>query len=399
MKLNASAVKALTLPSGVKEKTFFDDALGGFGVRLRDGGSANYVVQYDIAGKTKRVTLGSTAMLDVGVARGQARDLLASVRRGGDPAADKRARHAEAAATFGALLPRYLAKVRAESRPRSAREIEARLNKLARALHPRPLTSIDRRAISSLLADVAERSGPSAAINLHGSLSGYFTWLIQAGLLNENPTVNAAKPDKRPSRERVIREAELRTVWAALGEDDYGDIVKLLVLTACRRGEIGGLRWDEVDLEEAVIEIPGARMKNGKPHVVPLSKPALVILAKRQRNGRDHVFGRGSSGFQGWSHRRRALDDGIAGKRPDWVLHDLRRLASTVMHDKLGIPPHIVERVLAHVGHQSGIAGTYNKAEYLTEKRRALERWGQWVEGVVTGEPAETKVIQLGRKR
>jgi integrase len=399
MKLNASAVKALTLPSGVKEKTFFDDALGGFGVRLRDGGSANYVVQYDIAGKTKRVTLGSTAMLDVGVARGQARDLLASVRRGGDPAADKRARHAEAAATFGALLPRYLAKVRAESRPRSAREIEARLNKLARALHPRPLTSIDRRAISSLLADVAERSGPSAAINLHGSLSGYFTWLIQAGLLNENPTVNAAKPDKRPSRERVIREAELRTVWAALGEDDYGDIVKLLVLTACRRGEIGGLRWDEVDLEEAVIEIPGARMKNGKPHVVPLSKPALVILAKRQRNGRDHVFGRGSSGFQGWSHRRRALDDGIAGKRPDWVLHDLRRLASTVMHDKLGIPPHIVERVLAHVGHQSGIAGTYNKAEYLTEKRRALERWGQWVVGVVTGEPAETKVIQLGRKR
>src|SRR5262249_54691969 len=162
-----------------------------------------------------------------------------------------------------------------------------------------------------------------------------------------------------------------------------------------RRGEIGDLRWDEVKLNDAMIELPATRMKNGKPHVVPLSPPALAILSKRERNGRNHVFGRGTSGFQGWSRSRKALDKATAGERPSWVLHDLRRLVSTTMHDEFGIAPHVVERCLAHVGHQSGIAGTYNKAEYLIEKRRALVRWAEWVDEVVTGKPTQTQVVHL----
>jgi len=67
------------------------------------------------------------------------------------------------------------------------------------------------------------------------------------------------------------------------------------------------------------------------------------------------------------------------------VLHDLRRFASTTMHDKLGIQPHIVERLLAHVGHQGGTAGAYNRAAYSAEKRRALERWAEYVDAVVSG--------------
>jgi len=134
-------------------------------------------------------------------------------------------------------------------------------------------------------------------------------------------------------------------------------------------------------------------MKNGRSHVVPLSEPALAILKRRERRGRDHVFGRGASGFQGWSYQRKALDDGIPGPRPDWTLHDLRRLVSTTMHDKLGVPPHIVERILAHV--QGGVAGIYNKAEYLAERRRALERWADHVATITTGETATATVIQL----
>ena len=77
------------------------------------------------------------------------------------------------------------------------------------------------------------------------------------------------------------------------------------------------------------------------------------------------------------------------------MLHDFRRLASTVMHDKLAIQPHIVERVLAHVGHQAGVAGAYNKAEYLAERRRALARWADYVLAVVTGEESTAQVVQL----
>ncbi len=399
MKLTATTIKTLTLPAGVNDKTFWDGDLGGFGLRLRNGGAARYVVQYDTAGKTKRVTLGTTALLDIATARAKAKDLLAAVRLGGDPAAEKREARAKAAETFGVILPRYLAVQQSERRPRSFKELERHLVKYARPLHPRALTSIDRRAISTLISTITEKSGPSAAINAHGSLSGYFSWLMREGLLAVNPMPYTNKPKARPVRDRTINEDELRTLWVALGDDDYGDIIRLMIYTGARRSEIGGLRWDEIDFDAARIELPAVRMKNNKTHLIPLAEPALAILEKRQRNGREHMFGRGASGFQGWSWRRKDLDARIAGKRPTWTLHDIRRLASTVMHEKLGIQPHIVERVLAHVGHQSGIAGTYNKADYLVEKRRALEKWAAYVDEVVTEKKRSATVVKMPKHR
>jgi integrase len=362
-------------------------------VRLRAGGSATFVVQYDIAGKSRRVMLSPVTLLDNGAARTKAKDLLAHVRLGGDPAAEKRERRTQAAETFGAILPRYLITKQNECRQSSFKQIDRRLQKLAKPLHPLPVAAIDRRAISGLLSTIAATNGPTAATNLHGTLSGYFSWLVGEGLLDQNPMLHANKPKPRPARDRVITEDELRALWAALGDDDYGDIVKLLIYTAARRSEIGDLRWDEIDFDEGLIEIPPGRMKAGRPHQIPLSEPALAILRKRWRNGRDHVFGQ--RGFQDWSRSRAALDNVIGGERPDWVLHDLRRLASTTMHDKLGIAPHIVERVLAHVGHQSGVAGTYNKAEYISEKRRALDRWAAYVDGAMAGRPSGAQVVQL----
>jgi integrase len=342
------------------------------------------------------VTLGPTSLLDVGAARAKAKGLLAQVRLGGDPAADKHTRRMQAAETFSALLPRYLIANQQTWRPQSFKQVERRLQKLARPLHPLPLTSIDRRTISRLIADIAASNGPTAATNAHGTLCGYFSWLMREGLLDQTPMLNTNKPKPRPGRARVPTEDELRAVWVALSDgDDYSDIVKLIVLCAARRGEIGGLRWDEVDLDAAVVEIPAARMKNHRSHLIPLSEPALAILQRRPRVG-DFVFGRGSRvGFQGWSARRRTLDAAIGGLRPDWVLHDFRRLASTTMHDELGIQPHIVERVLAHVGHQAGVAGVYNKAEYLTEKRRALTRWADHVLAVGTDVPSTAQVVQF----
>ena len=112
-------------------------------------------------------------------------------------------------------------------------------------------------------------------------------------------------------------------------------------------------------------------MKNGRPHLIPLSKSAVKILARRVKGDREHVFGRGSRGFQGWSWRRQDLDDRIVGPRPTWVLHDFRRLVSTTMHEKLGVAPHIVERILAHVGHQAGIAGVQQGRLSRREASRA----------------------------
>jgi integrase len=273
MKLTAPAIKTLTLPPGANDKTFWDDDLGGFGVRLREGGAARYVVQYDFAGKSRRVTLGTTAMLDIGAARTKAKDILASVRLGGDPSSEKREARAKAAETFGTILPRYLVKQQDERRPRSFKELERHLVKYAKPLHSRPLAGIDRRALSGLVSAIAEKNGPSAAINAHGSLSGYFSWLMREGLLDQNPMPYTNKPKARSARARLISDDELRALWSALDDSDYSDAIRLMVYSAARRHEVGDLRWDEINLDKAVIEIPAARMKNGRPHVIPSARP------------------------------------------------------------------------------------------------------------------------------
>jgi integrase len=405
MKLTATSIKTLTLPPGVKDKTFWDD-VGGFGLRLREGGAARWIVQYDLGGKTKRVTLGTTALLDLGAARTKARDLLASVRLGGDPAAEKRQAHARAAETFGALLgARYLSHKQAQLKAgsRSFKEVERHLVRYARSLHARPLAAIDRRTIAALVATIASKNGPTAANCMLGSLSGYFGWLIREGLINDvNPASYVNKAAAKKSRERVLTAEEFRAIWNALGDSDYADIFRLLALTGARKSEIGGLRWDEIKDDE--IELPASRCKNNRPHVIPLTAPALAILEARPRNGREFVFGYGQ-GFTGWAWSKRALDERIAANRKaagiktpmiPWVLHDLRRFFSTVAHDQLGVAPHIVEAALGHIAaFKSGVAGVYNKADYLDERRRALEKWAAFLDEIVTGKRPTAKVVRL----
>jgi integrase len=403
MKLDKATLTTLTLPPGKNEHKFFDERLPGHGVRLRhpsDQSRWRWITQYDdLGGVTKMLTHGPVSLIEPAAAFKRSKDLLAGVRLGGDPAGEKRAARVRAAETFGATLPRYLTHMRGERRPRSFKELERHLMKHARPLHSRTLVGIDRRALSGLVAAIAENNGPQVAINVHGSLSGYFVWLMRGGLIEQNPMLNTNKPSSRPSRERLITDDELRALWSALTGDDYSDIIRLLIYTGARKSEIGGLTWNEIDLVKAQIDIPSARMKNKKPHLIPLSAPALAVLQKRQRGDGEHVFGRGTRGFQGWSWGRLDLNSRIAGPRPTWVLHDFRRLISTVMHERLAVQPHIVERVLAHVGHQAGVAGTYNRSDYIVEKRRALERWAEYVESVVTGKPAKETVVQLRGKR
>ena len=145
------------------------------------------------AARPKRVRLADRGAR-LGAARTKAKDLLAHVRLGGDPATEKRTHRARAAETFAALLPRYLIEKQRDCRQSSFKQIERRLWKLAQPLHPLPITAIDRRTVASLIAAVADSNGPSAATNLHGTLSGYFSWLMGAGLLEQNPVPTPTNP-------------------------------------------------------------------------------------------------------------------------------------------------------------------------------------------------------------
>lgn len=405
MRLTATTIRTLTLPAGKADLVFWDTSLPGFGCRVRAGGSKTWIVQYAIAGRTRRMVLGSVTTLDPGKARDTAKDLLAAVRLGRDPVGEKSEARARAAETFGALLPRFLERQRARLKPRSFEETERHLTMHAKPLHARPIEAIDRRTVAARLAEIADRSGPAASNRVRTSLSAYLGWAAREGYVENNAVAYTNKAVENGSRERVLTDAELRRVWNAADDDQYGAVIKLLMLSGARRDEIASLCWSEIDFEAATITLSPARTKNRREHVIPLSDPARAILTAQSRRVeadgglRDHVFGHGiGRGYQDWSGSKADLDARIAakGEALDWTPHDFRRSLSTALHERFGVPPHVVEAILGHIGgYRSGVRGVYNKALYLEERRRALERWADHLDRLFTGKSTGAKVTKL----
>jgi integrase len=403
MKLTKANVSKIALPHGKSELIVFDDDVPGWGLRIRAGGSANWIFQYRRGSKQRRFTLGSASAITAQDARERASQLHARVKLGEDPAGQKIESRARAVETFGSVLRPYLVHKKADLKPRTYEEVERHLLKHAKRLHGLLLTTTDRRTVAELLTDLAANNGPNLANSVHASLSALFSWAMGKGLADANPTIGITRAVTKGARDRVLTNSELHSIWAALPEGDYGDIVRLLALTGQRRDEVGGLRWSEVDFEKAVISLPATRTKNSRSHDIPLSPAALSILKHRPRlAGRECVFGSGVDGYRGWSNNKVTLDARIAGNGAilPWRLHDLRRTVSTRMHDELGIAPHIVEAVLNHMsGHRAGVAGTYNRAVYAKEKTTALARWAVHLLAIVGGERSKVVAISKGKAR
>jgi integrase len=325
-----------------------------------------YVVKYRHAGRQRFVTIGQHGRLTPDQARREAKRLLGLLASGVDPSARQRE-------TFGDLARQYLAYKQATSKPKTIVERSRHLLTYAQPLHRIALANIDRRTIATCLSEIETASGRTTRNRLRSSLSGLFAWAISEGLAETNPVVGTGIAAEA-SRERVLSDAELASIWRALPESDYGDAVRLLILTGQRRQEIGGLRWAEVDLLQSLIVLPPERTKNGRQHQLPLSPAAKAILARRPRL-QPFEFGRigTGTGIGGWGAGKATLDQALA--IPAWVLHDIRRTVATGLA-KLGVMPHVIEAVLNHVsGHRAGVAGVYNRAKYESEMRQALDRW------------------------
>jgi integrase len=391
-------ISILELPAGKKDHMVPDSIVPGLALRLREGGSRTWVFSYRVGIKQRRITLGSASVISVQEARRRATQLYASAKLGIDPAQQKEKARADALATVKAKLPFYLA--RQQDRVReghlqqaSYTEIERHLVH-AKRLHAKPLAEVTLRDVATVLSALTEKLSGATVNRVQTTLSGFFAWTIREGLIDSNP-VEGTERREEGERTRLITDAELLDIWAALRDDAYGDILRLLILTGARREEIGGLRLSEIDLTTRCITLSPERTKNRREHEIYLSDNALDILRSRpplmQADGTPNkcVFGRGRQGFNDWAGSKNDLDRRIAEARratgadamSDWILHDFRRLISTAMHDRLGIMPHVVEAVLGHVGHQGGTAGRYNRALYRAEKAAALNRWAQMVSG------------------
>lgn len=396
----------LRVPAGAREIQVFDDELPGFGIRKFESGRASYFVKYAIGAQQRRLTLGKVTRGNLKAMRLEASKVLAKARLGQDMVAEKRAAAGKLTGKLGDLIEEFLEDRKPHWRPRYYAEVERQLQNDWKPLHKHDVAAIARADVLPRIDAIATAQGDIAADRARTALGGLYAWFIERGYVATSPTLNIAPRAGNIARDRVLSEGELAEVWRAAGDDDYGRIVKLLMLSGQRREEIGGLVWYEVNKAKRQIELPSERTKNGRPHIVSLSDEALALLPEK-REDREFVFGRGEGGFSGWSKAKAEIDGRIAAARSKagakkpmqpWRLHDLRRSFVTHINERKIAPPHVVEALVNHVsGHVAGVAGVYNRAAYLDERREALELWAEHVLALVEGRPRNVVPIRAAR--
>jgi integrase len=401
MKLTSKAVAALTLPPGKDDHIEFDDEMPRFGFRLRRSGSEvrkSWVCQFRRAGKSRRIKLGAAEILAAELARTAARKVLAAVDLGADPQGDKSARRSADKFTLTAFAEEFLMAKEGTVRSRTFVELKRYLQgpTYFKGLHQLPADQVTRRDIAARLLVIIRESGARTAVAARGALSELFAWGIGQGLVEHNPVIGTNRPKTSSSRNRVLSDQELVAIWIAAGDDDFGRIVRLLILLGQRRTEVGSATWDEFDLERGIWTIPSQRTKNHREHGLPLCGLVLgVINSIPRRVGRHHLFGVRGHGFCSWATAKAALDTRLGDQVRKWTLHDIRRSFATRLCD-LGVAPHVVEQILNHQsGHRAGIVAVYNKSTYEREVKAALALWDDHVRSITEG--GERKVIPLAR--
>jgi integrase len=413
--LSDRTLKALKPAPAGKRYERRDSIVPGLLVRVTETGKRTFMLQTRFPGSDQptRRALGEYGVISLETARKKAREWIELVRKGVDPAgAEAERKGAELVRqtnTFAAVAEDYfrlqvIGPDPAKPRQRKAAEVirDFRSTFIER-WGGRPITSITRAEVLTLIESVRDRPAPAQARNLLGYLKTFFSWAIERGTygLESSPCADlkgARIVGEQQSNDRTLSNAELFAFWHATGQMPYpyGPIYRLLLLSGLRLNEVADAVWSEFDLK-GIWTIPASRMKgkNGKarPHSVPLTADILDILSGLPRfNGGEYLFSTTNGKSPVWVSVKikRRLDAamldilrGIAkerGEKPEkvvlplWVNHDLRRTLRSRL-SKLRVSADVAEAVLAHV--KPGIRGVYDRYEYFDEKRQALELWAE----------------------
>lgn len=372
-KLTSKVVEFLNAP-GPKRMDVWDTVLQGFGVRVSPTGRKAWFVMVRPNGRPRRVTIGTYPAISLADAREQAGKIIHDAQLGvfEKPAEPE-------TPTLGETVPLFI-QLYARPKNRGWKEAERLLSDF-QTLFSKPLDIVKRSDVVRVL-DVMVASGrPYSANRALSHLKKLMNWALDRGMLEVNPIAGLKPPVKERARDRVLTDRELSALLVATSAEAYpfGHLFTLLILTGQRRGEVTGMRWSEIDFEGRIWTIPAARSKNAQAHDVPLSEPVIQILQSVPRFlDSDYVLTTtGTTPISGFGRAKDRLDEAIGAT--DWRTHDLRRTTASGMA-RLGVPPHVVEKVLNHkTGIISGVAAVYNRYGYEKEKREALEMWAAYL--------------------
>ncbi|MBF0169036.1 MAG: tyrosine-type recombinase/integrase [Alphaproteobacteria bacterium] len=292
VRLSKAIVDELETPSEGQVFTW-DAEVKGFAVRVTSKGAKSWIVQMKVrGGKERRMTVGLCSKLPLDRARVEARKLLAHADLGrdvGKERKDARRIMPEANPTMADFAERWLDEV-VERRNRPGTVKLRRLlvkNHITPHIGTKRLTELTRKDIEDLHHEVTKQY-PVAANRAVSTLSAILATAMRWGLLASNPALNVDR-NAEEGRERYLTPEEIKGLAKALDESpaqDSADVVRLLLLTGARVGEVLAMRWEQLNLEVGVWTKPAATTKQNKTHRVPLSPPAVLVLTKRQQAAR-----------------------------------------------------------------------------------------------------------------
>ncbi len=418
MKLTEKTIATLVCADGQKDRLVFDDALPGLGVRVSATGGKNFLVQFRTpTGGKGRLPIGAWGSITLEQARLAAKATLGKVAAGRDPYAERSAHRQNAQTqaeadrlTLKALLADWAEIGLVDNRESYRREAVRAVSVAFAPFLNRRAEALQRTdAVRTLDAIVKAGKGSIASRTLAYGRACY-SWAVKRGRLDSNPFSGLPIPSANTSRDRVLTDNEIGTIFRNsenLGFP-FGPLFQLLMLTAQRRDEVAGIRWSEISNEGSTWTIPASRAKNGKAHVVHLTSAARAIIAALPRsdgsdlvfttNGRTHV-----SGFSKARERLGALISANSQGQPvedDWRLHDFRRTCVSWLAGA-GFSTAVADKILNHTTATglSTVGQVYQRQEYLSERKRALEAWTRHVEQSARDQPQEEEGNILTLKR
>ncbi len=334
---------------------YWDAKTPSFGVRVGRT-SKTFIVKR----KNRRITIGRYPDWTLQKARLKAKQLLLQ----------KSAPHRVSLETaLDLFVETYL---KPKNRASTAKETERILRKHLVRLFHKSVEDITKHDITDILRQLGKT--PSTANHLFTASRTFFRWAHRNDYVQVSPLSGLTIPNRRNSRSRVLSDDELKCIWKATTEPTtFNKIVRLLLLTGQRRGEIAALRSDYISND--ICTLPNTLTKNGREHAFPIGTISISILGSLPKS-QSFIFsarGKPNQPFNGWSKSKATLDK--ATGVTNWTLHDLRRTFATRLAE-MGIAPHVIERLLNHVtGQISGVAAIYNRARYVDEMRDAVTKW------------------------
>ena len=347
-----------------------DPELRGHYVRVQPSGAKSFVaVACNPDGKQIWATIGAADAFGVDEARGKAREVIKRVRAGLAPEEAK-------GETFGDVAANWLKRHVEPNGLRSAKEINRMLDRhILPAWRNREFVLIRRSNVAALLDKVEDNHGARAADYVLNVVRSIGNWYAARHDDYTPPIVRGMRRQSshHQARARILDDAELRAIWrAAESNGTFGGIIRIALLTAQRRTNVAAMKWTELSIDGEWTIAKEAREKDTGGTLV-LPKAAIAIVQTQPRLG-DNPFvfaGRGNGPFRGFSQAKAAFDAKLPKEMPEWVLHDLRRTARSLMA-RAGVRPDIAERVMGHA--IAGVEGVYDRHSYRDEKADALQR-------------------------